>query len=326
MKKIMCLFLSVLFFSCTAEKSGNKIFTYKRTEFLMDTIVTFTLTGTNEQVLIRLADQAVSLMKTESLLFDHHDPSGGLTRFNRLSSSGAVQVPGPLAALIKRSLDMARLSEGYFDPTVYALKNLWNFEKNTNFVPEPDQIRYALEMVGYDSVHVRENEVELFVPGMGLDLGGIAKGTVIDLTGHFLKSHGVKSGIINAGGDLLLWGKSPQGKNWKIGVQHPRQSGSFLSVLDVTDTAVVTSGDYERFFEKDGKRYCHLLNPITGYPDSDLLSVTILYPYAETADALATAVFVLGLQKGRDFLRSHYPEAGYILVTEKKGKLRIYRK
>ena len=145
---------------------------------------------------------------------------------------------------------------------------------------------------------------------MKLDWGGIAKGWAVDMAARSLRNAGITRGFINAGGDLYCWGSNPEGKEWRIGVKHPRQRG-YIRVLSVKDTGVATSGDYQRYFEKDGVRYCHILNPTTGYPAHERTSVTVFGPEATLCDALSTALFV---SPDPAAILKKYPDYGAIIA------------
>jgi thiamine biosynthesis lipoprotein len=169
--------------------------------------------------------------------------------------------------------------------------------------------------VGYKNLVLDEmsNSVGFALEGMGIDLGAIAKGWAVDRAMQVLTARGIDNAIIDAGGDLRIVGSRPGKGFWRIGVQHPREQGELLLSLDLTDTAIVTSGDYERFFMEGGVRYHHILDPATGMPATGCRSVTVLAPTAAEADAAATAAFVLGAERGIAFLRSRPGVRGMIV-------------
>jgi len=204
--------------------------------------------------------------------------------------------------LIGVSREVNLKTGGMFDPTIGAVSRLWEFHDGAR-PPSADSIARALSCVGLAD----------YLDGAGgceeriFDVGGIAKGYAVDLASRKIRAMGVKSAIINAGGDLMLIGRRTDGEPWRIAIRHPRRAGSFLGYIDVVDAAVATSGDYERYFIEGGRRYHHILDPHTGMPGTASNSVTVVAPSACLSDALATGLFLLG------------PERGLGLVEELEG-------
>jgi len=202
-------------------------------------------------------------------------------------------------------------SEGAFDLTVGILTEIWGFRSKSYRVPEKEEISRALKFVGLEKIIEKENQ--LVVPeGVIIDWGGIAKGWALDQAFQALQKEGIGRGFINAGGDLICFGKNPDNQAWRIGIKHPRGPG-FLGVLEISDLAVTTSGDYQRYFEIKGIRYHHIFDPRTGFPARGKQSVTVIGPQATICDALATALFVLN---DASKLLSLYPDYGAIIVDE----------
>lgn len=202
-------------------------------------------------------------------------------------------------------------SEGAFDLTVGLLSEIWGFRSKSYRLPEKDEIDQALNYIGMDKI--QEKEGQLNVPeGIVLDWGAIAKGWGLDQAYQALKRIGIDRGFINAGGDLICWGKNPNNQAWRIGIKHPRESG-FLGILEISNLAVATSGDYQRYFEIESIRYHHIFNPKTGFPARGRQSVTVIGPHATICDALATAIFVLD---DPEKLLTNYPDYGAIIVDD----------
>jgi len=173
--------------------------------------------------------------------------------------------------------------------------------------------------VGYEKLVLEGNWVRFKEKGMQIDLGGIAKGYAVDKAIEVLKKNGVRQALVNAGGDLYALGKTSQGEKWGIGIQHPRQEGNIFAVIKVKDGAVATSGDYQRYFMLEGKRFAHIVNPMTGWTVQDVpMSVTIIAPDAVSADALATGVFVLGPEEGMKLIEGLGGIEGMIVSEEMK--------
>ncbi|MBN1797319.1 MAG: FAD:protein FMN transferase [Spirochaetales bacterium] len=306
---IVCLFI-VLILLQSEIACNNSTALYKETFPAMSTYVTV---GIYTDV---LPDWQTIKQKasTEALLFDHRLPESPLFSLN---NEGSATLPPQLTAIVQQALDLAENSGGAFDPTILPLLNLWEFETGGR-VPIYKEIRKVLPLINYKRVIIQKNNQISIAPQMGLDLGGIAKGAVVDFMAHYLSGQGYTNYMIDAGGDLLLSGAKPDGNPWKIAVRHPRyasqeendhdrrSSKAFLCIIEIdssqTNKAIVTSGDYERFFIQNGKRYHHIIDPHTGYPAAELVSVTVIADNCTIADGLATAAFVLGFKKGLSFL------------------------
>lgn len=237
-------------------------------------------------------------------------------RVNSLAGTGPVVVSPDTYRLVELAYQYAAISKGAFDPTVGPLIDSWGFLGQEFRVPEETEIKQRLPLVDYQNISFDQTESTLFLPeqGMVLELGGLAKGFILDQAVLLLKSFGVTSAFINAGGDIALLGSRPDGEPWKLGIRHPRDQNKILAVLQVTDGAVVTSGDYERYFDQAGVTYHHILDPETGKPARGLASVTILAATAAEADALSTAVFVLGPLDGLTLIEE-IPGVEGVLVT-----------
>jgi thiamine biosynthesis lipoprotein len=265
------------------------------------------------------------LVRTGADEYDHrisHSP------FYILNHTGSAALPPRPAAVLQTALEIAKASDGAFDPTIEPVLRLWDFDSGGR-LPSPQEIAEALPLVDYTKVRITDRGRVSLPAGMGLDLGGIAKGAVVDDLSIFLAGQGYRSYIIDAGGDLLLAGSKPDGTPWRIGIRHPRYADDpakpeFVCIIPVDTSiknrAVVTSGDYERFFFKNGKRYFHIIDPHTGYPPSDMVSVTIIADTCAQADALATAAFVLGYEKARDFIEA-FPHAEGLFIRDKNNNL-----
>ncbi len=227
-----------------------------------------------------------------------------------LFSPGAEDYSSPLVLdLFQRGLKVYHDSNGCFDITVAPLSRIWGFFDKSYVVPAPDHVKSVLKLIGMEKI-VQKDEVLILLPGMELDWGAIAKGYGIDLASKSLQKMGISRGFINAGGDLFCWGKNPSGQPWNIGIKHPRESG-FLGVLSIQDLGAATTGDYQRYFLKDGIRYHHVFNPRTGYPAQGKQSVTVCGPETLICDALSTALFV---SQEPEIILEKFPDYGAIIV------------
>ena len=221
-----------------------------------------------------------------------------LTRLNARAGEGPVEVSREVCELVARALAVAELTDGAFDPTWYALHDLWDLEADPPRLPAPEELARALERVDHTRVQVDLEGSTVELPaGFSLELGGIAKGWGVDRGMKVFLERGVEHGVVDAGGDLKALG-TKFGEPWQIAIKHPRRRADVMAVVPVSNRCVVTSGDYERFFELDGVRYHHILDPRTGRPSTGCMSATVVGPDAAFCDALATALCVLGAERG----------------------------
>jgi thiamine biosynthesis lipoprotein len=265
-------------------------------------------------------EEAFSEFERIDRLLSGYDESSEVSRINREAYLAEVQADGEVFRLLEKSLEISRLSDGAFDVTIGPVMKLWKFDEG-GVVPTEEAIAAVLPQVGFDrvAVNTERRTVRFLSAGVEIDMGGIGKGYAVDLAVARLQEMGIDNAIVDAGGDLKLLGRRPGKDFWRIGVRHPREASRMLVTLDLAETAVVTSGDYERFFIDKERRYHHLLDPSTGYPASVCQSVTVIAPDAVDADAYATAVFVLGPEKGLALLRTLPGVEG--IVVDSDGKV-----
>ena len=271
---------------------------------VLGTLVTVKLYGDAEVVRLPVERAYAALDRVDSLMSRYRD-DGALRRLEQSAQKG-VQTPAELAAVLARSQRFAALTGGAFDCTVGALSRLWNFP-DALAPPDSAAVDSALALVGYEGLQVEGEIVRIGRPGTRLDLGAAAKGYAVDRMVAVFEEAGIAGGLIDAGGDIRYWGAKPDGRPWVFGVQHPRDPKRYIEVDDLGLAAIATSGDYQQYFEWEGARYHHLLDPRTGYPARACVSATVWAGTALDADILSTAVFVLG------------PERGLALVAELEG-------
>ena len=292
------VFLAALLFSCGGIKQSQ-------TEFVLGTFCTITLydegrPGIYKAVFDRLheIDDRMSAYKSGSDIF----------LVNNAAGLEAVKVNDEVFSVIKRACHYAEISGGAFDPAVGPLTKLWNIVSENPAVPDDEEIQQILPLINWKDIELDENNKTVFLKneGMSIDLGAIAKGYAADEAALVIKRTGVKRAIIDLGGNILTIGIKKDGTPWRIGIQNPEDSrGESAGIVRTVDKSVVTSGVYERFFESEGKRYHHIFDPKTGYPcDNGTLSATVITGFSIDADALSTAAFVLGLEKGMALIRS----------------------
>ena len=262
------------------------------------------------------------ITKVDELMSDYKDDSE-ISQVNREGFKRAVEVSEPTYEVLQKAVEFSKLTGGAFDITVGPLVDLWRSAEEANSVPTDAELAEARSRVGYDKLILDGNEmtVRFAVEGMRLDLGGIAKGYAIDRAVEAMRKEGALGGMVDIGGDIQCFGAPPEGKDrWRIGLQDSRavggdtEQGQILMVLELTDAAVATSGDYQRFVFIEGERYSHIIDTETGYGSDELTSVTIIGKSAIDADLLATAVSVMGVENGLALVEQR-EQAEAILVT-----------
>jgi thiamine biosynthesis lipoprotein len=260
-----------------------------RSALVMDTLAEVTVWGRGEAASAAVDSAMAALSRVDSLL--------GYARLDSRSDHDLIAGPD-----VARILDVARrvhtLTGGLFDPTIGSVTRLWTFGED-GAVPDPDSLGEGLRHVGFSRFLAAPDSA-----GFTLDLGGIAKGYAVDLAAASLARLGVRSAIVSAGGDMRLVGRRSDGKPWRIAIRHPRLAGAFVGYLKLAESAVATSGDYERCFIAGGRRYHHILSPRDGMPASATTSVTVVAPSSALADALATGLFVMGPHRGLELAES----------------------
>lgn len=312
--KIMALILLTMFLtSCGNVKTENPV---TKTNFLLDTLIQITAYGDNASIAI---DQAYDRINDIQKKMTASGDDSEVIEINKKAGLGFQKVSPDTFYVIKRGLYYSQSSHGRFDITVGPLVKLWGIGTDKARVPSEAEIKSALLHIDYKNVVLNENEnsVMLKEPGMAIDLGAIAKGYAADEVVRILKENGIKSAAADLGGNIYVLGKKPNGSPWKIGIQDPFEPrGNTFATVDVADKTLVTSGVYERYFIKDGKRYHHILDTSTGYPvENGLVSVTIISDRSIDADGLSTAVFALGLKDGLRYVEK-IPGVDVVMVTE----------
>lgn len=233
-------------------------------------------------------------------LISSWNPNSQTSEINRNAGKKAVTVDRELFELIRRSQKVSALTGGAFDISFASVDKIYTFDGGDHALPSPDSVAVSVAKIGYQNIVLDEKNSTVFLkePGMKIGFGGIGKGYAANRAQAVMLEAGILSGLVNAGGDLIAWGKQPDGSDWQIAIADPNDEDKILGWLTLGNLAIVTSGDYARYFTSDGKRYAHIIDPETGYPVTGMKSVSVVCADAELADALATAVFVLGENKG----------------------------
>ncbi|MGI5881485.1 MAG: FAD:protein FMN transferase [Dethiobacteria bacterium] len=331
----------ILLFSAWGCGRGNPGEKTTASRLLMDTHVDLTLYGVDKKTSQQITKEVFAeMMRLENIL-SRTEAGSDLNSVNRAAGSDWVEVGPELYLVLGKALEFAELAEGAFDPTVAPLLELWGFGTEHPKRPSEDELQAVLPLIDYRLVRLDRDRSAVFLPqeGMKLDLGAIAKGFIIDQGLEKIRKLSSGAVLINAGGDIRLSGKKPSGEKWSVGIEDPltkdRNSGEpCLAVLHLGgELGVATSGDYQRYFKEGGELYHHILDPESGMPAGGLRSVTIVAKDALTADALSTAVFVLGKERGLSLLEQ-LPGIEGVLVDEEgeviyssglEGKIELMR-
>jgi len=273
------------------------------TTFLMDTLIQMKVYGENAGEVIdesfarlREIEREMSVTLADSEIYRINTHTGKF-----------IDIGEDTYRVLKKALDYAELTGGRFDPSIGPLVQLWGIGTEKARVPSRQEINKAIKLVDYRLVETddKNTAVRLPVEGMRLDLGAIAKGFAADEVRKIILSRGIKSAYVNLGGNVLVVGGKPDGSPWKVGIQDPREErGNIMASIEVKDKTIVTSGNYERYFKKDGVIYHHIIDPQTGYPArSGIISASIITKDSFDADALSTSVFILGPEKGMELIK-----------------------
>lgn len=284
---------------------------YESGVFAMGTYMTLTAYGEPAEDALASAGDKVAELEA---LWSVTDTGSDIYKVNH-NGGAPTEISGETAEILGFALDMAERTDGALDPTVSPLISAWGFISGEYNIPDEDDLKNLLPYIDYEKVSLEENFVTL-PEGMQLDLGAVGKGYTGDILSELLKGQGVTSALLDIGGNIQMVGRRPDGSRWRLGIQNPFGEGS-LGILESEDGAVVTSGNYERYFiGEDGKQYGHILDPATGCPaESGLASVSIIAKEGRLCDALSTAVYVMGLEKAVEYWKA---DGGFemLLVTD----------
>ncbi|WP_017210257.1 FAD:protein FMN transferase [Clostridium beijerinckii] len=302
-----CILCILIFSGCS---KNQEIIT--KTALKMDTVFQLKAYGpkANEAIEASLS-RLDEIEQMASVTIDSSD----ISKINQASGKEYVQVHPEIVKMLETAVKYSKLSNGVFDITVGPLVNLWGIGTDNERIPTDEEIKSKLPLVGYNDISINEenNSIKLLKEGMAIDLGGIAKGFAADEVLKIYKNYDIKGGIISLGGSSIYTvGQKPDGTPWNVGVKHPRKDSDqdYVGIINLSEQALSTSGDYERYFIKDGKRYHHILNPSTGYPtDNGVMSVTIVVDSSipdsnMLADILTKTVFIAGVDNGLKFIDS----------------------
>ncbi|MDB5158659.1 MAG: thiamine biosynthesis protein ApbE [Mucilaginibacter sp.] len=278
---------------------------FKRTCKLMGNRFELSVVAGSEQWANERIDAGVEeIQRIERLLTTFSDDSE-TNRVNINAGIKPVTVSRETFDLVKRSVMISKVTQGAFDITYGSIdKRLWNFDKHMTELPDAETAQKMVRLINFRNIILDEEQCSIFLSeqGMRIGFGGIGKGYAAERAKQIMKQQGVTSGVVNASGDLTAWGLQPNGKKWTIGIANPDASHQVFSYLNISELAVATSGNYEKFIMIGGKKYSHTINPRTGLPVTGIKSVTIITTNAEVADAMATPVTIMGVKAGLDMI------------------------
>ncbi len=325
---VILIFSLLVCCGCSSRRNRDAAEKYREVHAVMGTIVQVDvcyvgedqprLSGAYARVWERLSeiDQRMSVFRDDS----------DVAKINQ-SYGNPAEIQEDTYHLLGEAVAYSELTRGTFDITVWPLIALWKKAEKKNQVPSQAEILSVKKSLGVRNIRLSAgSQVEVLNRETKIDLGGIAKGYAVDEAAKILRANGFESFFIDAGGDIYVGGKNCEGKSWRIGIRDPRNLSGIMEVVEVSDAAVTTSGDYEQFYEIQGQRWSHIINPVTGYPQKGVISATMIAPTAVAADALSTALCVLGPQKGISMVDSLGKEfSALVVIPDEKGEIQKYK-
>lgn len=295
---------------------GQQIF--KKKKSLLASPFEITVVATDSVQANFYTELAISEVKRIENLISDWIPTTQISLVNQNAGIAPVKVDLEVFELVKRAKNISKLTDGAFDISYASMDKIWKFDGSMKEMPSEENIKKSVEKVGYKNIILNEKDTTIFLknPGMKLGLGGIGQGYIADKIKVLLQENGCASGLVNISGDINTWGKQPNGENWTVGIVNPLNKNKVFATFPLYDSAVETSGSYEKYVTFNGKRYSHIIDPRTGYPASGIVSVSVFAKQTELADALATGIFVLGIEVGLELV-NQLKGIGCIIVDEK---------
>jgi thiamine biosynthesis lipoprotein len=295
--------------------------THKRTLSMLGSPFEMTVIAKDIPEADHYIDMAVGEVSRIEHLISDWIPTTSISKVNRNAGISPVEVPLEVFDLVQRAIKISELTTGAFDISYASMDRIWKFDGSMTQMPTPEEIKKSVSNVGYQNIILDSKNHTIFLKkeGMKLGLGGIGQGFIADKIKAMLVEKGVVAGIVNISGDINTWGKQQDGKQWKVGIKNPLNKDKIFATFPLEDSAVETSGSYEKYVVFNGKMYSHIIDTRTGYPASGVISVSVFAKSTELADALATGIFVLGVDVGLDLV-NQLPGIGCIYV-EDNGKI-----
>lgn len=283
----------------------NRLQEFRRGEKLMGNSFEITVVGEDRSWAEERINAAIGEIRRIEKLLTTFNEDSETNRINANAGVRPVQVSQETFGLIERSLRISVVTDGAFDITYGSVdKRLWNFDRHMTSLPDENTAKSMVRLINYHNVFLDRSECTVFLKeaGMRIGFGGIGKGYAAEMAMRLLQQQGVANGVVNASGDISTWGNQADGKPWTIGIADPDHAGRPFSYLNISNMAIATSGNYEKYVIIGGRKYSHTINPKTGLPVTGIKSVTIICPNAEIADAMATPVTIMGIRAGLDMV------------------------
>ena len=291
---------------------------YKRTLKLMGSRFEITVVAKDSAKGVEYIDLAVNEISRIERLISSWDPNSQTSDINRNAGIKPVKVDKELFDLINRAIGISKAFDGAFDISYASMDKVWKFDGSMTQMPDEEIIRNSVSKVGFHNIILDKENSTVFLKhsGMKIGFGAIGKGYAADKAKALLIERGVFSGIINASGDMNTWGLQADSKEWKVAITNPMDKNKAFALMPISNSAVVTSGNYEKYVTFNGKQYSHIIDPRTGYPTTGIISVTVFAPKAEIADALATSIFVMGIEVGLNRV-NQLPKIECIIIDDR---------
>jgi thiamine biosynthesis lipoprotein len=294
---------------------------HKRKLFLLSSPFELTVVAKDTIQANTLIDDGIAEVKRIENLISDWIPTTLISEINRNAGIRPVKVTPELYDLVERAIKISEITSGAFDISYASMDRIWKFDGSMKAMPTDEAIKKSVAKIGYKKIILDAQERTIFLKeaGMKLGLGGIGQGYIADRVNELLVSKGCQSGLINVSGDIKAWGKQPNGESWTVAIVNPVNKNKVFATFPLENSAVETSGNYEKYVTFNGKRYSHIIDPRTGYPASGVVSVSVFAKQTEVADALATGVFVLGVDVGLNLV-NQLKGIGCIIVDD-QGKV-----
>lgn len=302
-KSFFYILILSLLLACSSDE------TIKRTALVMGSTVEIQVLGVNSVTANKAIFASFEEVKRLDTLFSIYMTGNPMWMLNN-TDADAIIVSNEMFEMLKRCDEIWKMTRGAFDPAIGNLIDIVGFEKDSPKLPTDTQIKEALNKIGWKNIQLKDQNTILKPKNLKISFNAIVPGYAADRIANLLSNFGIKKYLINVGGEIFA-----RGDNWKVGIQHPRKENELLGAIIINGMGVSTSGDYEQYFKKDGKRYSHLLNPLTGYPAAECEAVTIIAKEASLADALSTGIFILGPAKGMELIEKLENVEGLIVDT-----------